>query len=654
MLYDQNVNKSRRSVNGEPLTVHFENSSAPEAASSKTAAKISETATPTLLQVFNSEFDKDVENPKFTKASIEDHSLIASNPINSSGMAPGSSHQTDTSSTERKFENMACSSKASPSEQIGQSIKQSVDDIARVATGLRLQKMSTSEVSQSAQHIAQTLEIGLNDALLKFDTCLKSIARSAQAATSSIEEKTCTETDAIPEDPWDALPGFSRTTPAFSQPCSHLHSRYQPAAQKCKAPQRQTSASLREQASTADQARTGSLGYHGPGPIHLPQDDASMHDHSNAPVLNRKAHHASVSEETSDDQPRGNLVRAGLRSSLPTSSRPSVSKDYTAAWEDPVPDVLHTGTASRNIPSVMSTCSQDVASSLYPPSVPFSGIRAPLVPRFPSLPSMEPMLPSPSVLRSYENPTCDISGTSIPVSRHPLQNLPSFTRHPTTSVTCLPGFPPTTSSRCGGLGQPFFSGIPSRGPCSLVSESSGQFFNRVTGLDAGPAQLDASVDPFSNLDAPRRADGLRRSATVAGLNDRYTTSSRRPYSTNFDGNGRMPWDAFIRPGSSRAQQSRATNDRAQTPPWNITSDSMPEFPMPGSSPPNTVTAEDHADDSSFEKARECAKQLRELGFGSEADGGMQRLMVYAQAAEGDLADAIDMIDEEQKAYGQRY
>jgi hypothetical protein len=46
-------------------------------------------------------------------------------------------------------------------------------------------------------------------------------------------------------------------------------------------------------------------------------------------------------------------------------------------------------------------------------------------------------------------------------------------------------------------------------------------------------------------------------------------------------------------------------------------------------------------------------QLKMLGFGNEQDGGEERLMIYAEAADGNLEDAIEMIEEERKAYQQR-
>ncbi|KAL5340058.1 hypothetical protein BJX70DRAFT_130732 [Aspergillus crustosus] len=50
---------------------------------------------------------------------------------------------------------------------------------------------------------------------------------------------------------------------------------------------------------------------------------------------------------------------------------------------------------------------------------------------------------------------------------------------------------------------------------------------------------------------------------------------------------------------------------------------------------------------------ECVSALNELGYGSEENGGLQRMEMYAAAAHGELVDAIEMIEEERKAYEQR-
>ncbi|KAL4908054.1 hypothetical protein BDW74DRAFT_148512 [Aspergillus multicolor] len=50
---------------------------------------------------------------------------------------------------------------------------------------------------------------------------------------------------------------------------------------------------------------------------------------------------------------------------------------------------------------------------------------------------------------------------------------------------------------------------------------------------------------------------------------------------------------------------------------------------------------------------ECVSALVDMGYGGEENGGRQRLEIYAAAAKGELAEAVDMIEEERKAYEQR-
>ncbi|KAK2743256.1 hypothetical protein FQN57_004945 [Myotisia sp. PD_48] len=70
---------------------------------------------------------------------------------------------------------------------------------------------------------------------------------------------------------------------------------------------------------------------------------------------------------------------------------------------------------------------------------------------------------------------------------------------------------------------------------------------------------------------------------------------------------------------------------------------------PGSFPTETEFQEPVVNEPT-DKVETCVKHLTALGYG---DKGISRLRVYAQAANGDLDDAIEMIEEERKAYEQR-
>lgn len=81
--------------------------------------------------------------------------------------------------------------------------------------------------------------------------------------------------------------------------------------------------------------------------------------------------------------------------------------------------------------------------------------------------------------------------------------------------------------------------------------------------------------------------------------------------------------------------------------------------IPGSFPadePAPVASGEFASDRDMQIAIKqsiidnCVDTLVSLGYGTELDGGRQRLRVYAEAVGGKVADAIDMIEEDRAAY----
>ncbi|KAL9059416.1 MAG: hypothetical protein Q9206_001489 [Seirophora lacunosa] len=63
-----------------------------------------------------------------------------------------------------------------------------------------------------------------------------------------------------------------------------------------------------------------------------------------------------------------------------------------------------------------------------------------------------------------------------------------------------------------------------------------------------------------------------------------------------------------------------------------------------------ASATDHTDAGTAALIQECVDQLRNMGFGSAAEGGVSRLVVYAQTAQGNLGETIDLIAEEKRVY----
>ncbi|KAE8153936.1 hypothetical protein BDV25DRAFT_148341 [Aspergillus avenaceus] len=67
--------------------------------------------------------------------------------------------------------------------------------------------------------------------------------------------------------------------------------------------------------------------------------------------------------------------------------------------------------------------------------------------------------------------------------------------------------------------------------------------------------------------------------------------------------------------------------------------------------PSTSTAEYNT--TGQRRIDDCVSTLANLGYGSAEEGGLQRIAVYAAAVDGRVSDAIEMIEEERKAYEQQ-
>ena len=167
------------------------------------------------------------------------------------------------------------------------------------------------------------------------------------------------------------------------------------------------------------------------------------------------------------------------------------------------------------------------------------------------------------------------------------------------------------------------------------------------------------AEPFDPLEAEPSArvhltEGVRRNATVASTDIRRATRRRRPYSEVFDGSGRVPWSSFLQDNVRElGGLCRASDDRERSLGGNQQHPKRLSRPEAGSrcSPPAATGYDDqHHDDSTVGKINDCVERLRDLGFGGQDGDSAGRLLVYAQAADGVLVDAIDLIDEEQRAW----
>ena len=167
------------------------------------------------------------------------------------------------------------------------------------------------------------------------------------------------------------------------------------------------------------------------------------------------------------------------------------------------------------------------------------------------------------------------------------------------------------------------------------------------------------AEPFDPLEAEpsarvRLTEGVGRNATVASTDIRRATRRRRPYSEVFDGSGRVPWGSFLQDNVRELESlCKASDDRERASGANQQHPKRLTRPEAGSrcSPPAAAGYDDqHHDDSTVGKINDCVERLRDLGFGGQDGDSAGRLLVYAQAADGVLVDAIDLIDEEQRAW----
>lgn len=248
----------------------------------------------------------------------------------------------------------------------------------------------------------------------------------------------------------------------------------------------------------------------------------------------------------------------------------------------------------------------------------YEGENLEAAPRFPALPGMEPLIPQRAARQSRSGENGPANGTQYLRSHISLDSNPKQSAqrkgHGLTPLSHL-----TSAARLAGPFDP----------------------------------LEAAPSGRSHL-----TEGLRRNATTASTDDiRHAARRRRPYSEGFDGSGRVAWGAFLHGNGHGSRGLYKTSD-ARGRPLGANQEHSKRLAQreagSGRSPPAALGYDDqHHDDSTVGKINYCVEQLRDLGFGGDDNDSAGRLLVYAQAAEGDLVDAIDLIDEEQRAYKER-
>ena len=146
-------------------------------------------------------------------------------------------------------------------------------------------------------------------------------------------------------------------------------------------------------------------------------------------------------------------------------------------------------------------------------------------------------------------------------------------------------------------------------------------------------------------------------------------ATQRPRSEYNNGGrgGRLDWEVFLEsygktpgrfPEDEPTHESSETQPAPRDPPTTTrtsptVSPVQPSQPAPTSAPTGSSDVITHSDASSVSNVQKCVEMLKSLGFGGAEDGGLDRLVVYAQAAAGVLDTALEIIEEERKAWSER-
>ncbi|KAK1142178.1 hypothetical protein N8T08_008104 [Aspergillus melleus] len=158
-------------------------------------------------------------------------------------------------------------------------------------------------------------------------------------------------------------------------------------------------------------------------------------------------------------------------------------------------------------------------------------------------------------------------------------------------------------------------------------------------LTAAPS---TNFQQTNNQNRSAEAQGSRRSKTVRTLHPSRRHSG--PWESNSEG-----------PCSDRSLRRRATERSSLRSGWSSHPHTGNARLSVGGTAQSDMAQGDISPrlDARQRSIADCVSTLARLGYGSSEEGGLQRIGVYAAAADGRVLDAIDMIEEERKAYAQR-
>lgn len=483
-----------------------------------------------------------------------------------------------------------------------------------------LQDLTAGDMTLS-QDLSTAIDHGIRTAVKGFDACLQGIARGLQEVSSVSRQAADRSRDADLQLKDEAILGFQHLTGAFSAalgretPSNRPGTTSAPRSGQEEAEFGSSSTTLGKSHNLIEDAITTHKSKESPFKDGVDISEMTYNsrlDHAAAPTYNREE--PASSQLGKEHQPR---------------SRPAMSNEPRFHRPGPIRLPNRPGYV-EHLRRSQSTKTFGEESNIERASSPPVDTHFPTLAQFEGKSFMEPLIPQRAPRQCVLSFKAGGSG--------PAKRSLSYVRCPNGAEAHRRSYNPVASLREHSAQQNGHEVIPlSR--LSSAARLAGPF---------DPLEVEPSAQPHLT-------EGLRRNATIASTNTRHTPSRRRPYSEVFEGSGRVAWDTFLqdRPrGHDRASDDRGRPLRAHQEPSNTVS--RHETRSRSSPLADSGYDDQHHDNSTVGKINDCVEQLRELGFGGNDDTSAGRLLVYAQAADGELPDAIDLIDEEQRAYRERF
>ncbi|QQK40983.1 RNA binding protein, putative [Penicillium digitatum] len=166
--------------------------------------------------------------------------------------------------------------------------------------------------------------------------------------------------------------------------------------------------------------------------------------------------------------------------------------------------------------------------------------------------------------------------------------------------------------------------------------------------------VEETMRPVVDLNGPQTATKLKRRATEHkphNPNHWHASETDSHHPLNHSASMRHPGDRSHGPAGTDAWARLSRRERKSA---------SSRVQIPGSFPVENTTRVElsstrgtsvpESDDTAVER---CVSALVDMGYGAEQEGGRSRMAVYAAMANGDLMDAIDMIEEERSIYDRR-